>query len=394
MIQPTTDRDERIDALRGFALLGILLVNIQSFAWGGTNPAGYLLDDATLLDRALFFGTVAFINMKFMPLFAMLFGVGFSLLLNKLHSLTAAPHAVFRRRMLFLFVFGMLHGVFLYFGDITQMYAMAGMVLLLYDERGVASLRRALAVWWTGAIGLAVLLTWGLFGNVADPADIAVELEANFSVFTQGSFLEQLPTRASLFLDVVIANVIGLPLVVALMLTGMLAHRSGWLADRSAGARRIALVLGLALGLPSSLIYGGLLYAEADREGLGAFSAIAAVPGTLSVALAFAYAALFINRASPGVIAWLAPAGRMPLTNYLLQSVAMGALLSGWGLALAAHLGYAETALLGVVIFIVQAELSRWWLRRWKQGPLEHAWRQWTYYRMAPRAPSPIRSEE
>jgi uncharacterized protein len=324
----------------------------------------------------------------------MLFGVGFSLLLNKLHSLAAAPHAVFRRRMLFLFVFGMLHGVFLYFGDITQMYAMAGMVLLLYDERGVASLRRALAVWWTGAIGLTVLLTWGLLGNVADPADVAVELEANFSVFTQGSFLEQLPTRASLFLDVVIANVIGLPLVVALMLTGMLAHRSGWLADRSAGAWRIALVLGLALGLPSSLIYAGLLYAEADREGLGALSAIAAVPGTFSVALAFAYAALFVNRASRGVIAWLAPAGRMPLTNYLLQSVAMGALLSGWGLALAAHLGYAETALLAVVIFIVQAELSRWWLRRWKQGPLEHAWRQWTYYRMAPRVPSPIRSEE
>ena len=394
MIPSTTGRDERIDALRGFALLGILLVNIQSFAWGGTNPAGYLLDDATVLDRALFFLTVTLINMKFMPLFALLFGVGFSLLLTKLHSLTAAPHAVFRRRMLFLFVFGMLHGVLFYFGDITQMYAMAGMVLLLYDERGVASLRRVVAVWWTGAIGLAVLLTWGLVGNVADPADIAAELESNFVVFTQGSFLEQLPTRASLFLDIVIANVIGLPLVVALMLTGMLAHRSGWLADRSAGAWRIAVVIGLAVGLPSALIYGGLLYVEAERAGLAGFSAIAAVPGTFSVTLAFAYAALFVTRASPGVITWLAPAGRMPLTNYLLQSVAMGALLSGWGLALAPHLGYAETALLAAVIFIVQLELSRWWLRRWKQGPLEQAWRQWTYYRMAPRAPSPIRSEE
>ena len=155
-----------------------------------------------------------------------------------------------------------------------------------------------------------------------------------------------------------------------------------------------ALVAGFALGLPSSLIYGGLLYVEADRNGLGAFSAIAAVPGTISVTLAFAYAALFITRASPGMVAWLAPAGRMPLTNYLLQSVAMGALLSGWGLALAAHLGYAETALLAVVIFIVQLELSRWWLRRWKQGPLEQAWRQWTYCGMAPRASSPIRSEE
>ncbi|MGZ9029899.1 MAG: DUF418 domain-containing protein, partial [Burkholderiaceae bacterium] len=374
-------------------LLGILLVNIQSFAWGGTNPAGYLLDDATVLDRALFFATVAFVNMKFMPLFAMLFGVGFSLLLSKLHSLTASPHAVFRRRMLFLFVFGMFHGVFLYFGDITQMYAMAGVVLLLYDERGVASLRRALAVWWIGGIGLAILLTWGLAGNVPHPGDIAAELETNFVVFTQGSFLEQLPARASLFLDIVIANVIGLPLVVALMLTGMLAHRSGWLTDRKAGAWRWAMTIGFAIGLPSALIYGGLLYVEADRGGLGGFSAIAAVPGTLSVTLAFAYAALFITRASPEMIAWLAPAGRMPLTNYLLQSVAMGSLLSGWGLALAPYLGYAETALLAVVIFIVQLELSRWWLRRWNQGPLEQAWRHWTYYRMAPSVSS-VRSGE
>jgi uncharacterized protein len=394
MTQPTTARDERIDALRGFALLGILLVNIQSFAWGGANPAGYLLDDATVLDRVLFFATVAFINMKFMPLFAMLFGVGFSLLLNKLHSLTDAPHTVFRRRMLFLFVFGMLHGTFFYFGDITQMYAMAGLVLLLHDGRDLASLRRALVAWWSGAIGLAVLLTWGLAGNVPDPADLAEELEVNFVVFTQGSFLEQLPTRLSLFLDIVLANVIGLPLVVALMLTGMLAHRSGWLADRTAVPWRVALVAGFAIGLPSALIYGGLLYVEADRNGLGAYSAIAAVPGTISVTLAFAYAALFITRAAPGLVAWLAPAGRMPLTNYLLQSVAMGAVLSGWGLALAPRLGYAETTLLAVLIFIGQLELSRWWLRCRRQGPLEQVWRRWTYYGMAPRASAPVRSEE
>ncbi|MGB2815846.1 MAG: DUF418 domain-containing protein [Burkholderiaceae bacterium] len=394
MIPPTSARDERIDALRGFALLGILLVNIQSFAWGGTNPAGYLTADATALDRALFFFTVAFVNMKFLPLFAMLFGVGFSLLLNKLRALTAAPHAVFRRRMLFLFVFGMLHGAFFYFGDITQMYALAGLVLLLYDERGMASLRWTLVVWWIGAIGSTVLLTWVMAGPVADPMEIVAELEANFAVFTQGSYLEQLPTRISLFLDIVLANVIGLPLAVALMLTGMLAHRSGWLADRTAGAWRAAIVIGLAIGLPSALAYGVLLYVEADRSGLGAYSAIAAVPGTFGVALSFAYAALFFTRASPRLTAWLAPAGRMPLTNYLLQSVAMGALLSGWGLALAPRLPYAETALLAVAIFIVQVELSRWWLRRWKQGPLEQVWRRWTYADMPPPAPSPLRTEE
>ena len=143
MINPATGRDDRIDALRGFALLGILLVNIQSFVWGGTNPAGYLQQDATVLDRVLFFLTCAFVNMKFMPLFALLFGAGFSLLMHKLRGMTPAPHAVFRRRMAFLFGFGVLHGVFFYYGDITQMYALAGLVLVLYDGHGNASLRRA-----------------------------------------------------------------------------------------------------------------------------------------------------------------------------------------------------------------------------------------------------------
>ena len=75
----------------------------------------------------------------------------------------------------------------------------------------------------------------------------------------------------------------------------------------------------------------------------------------------------------------------MPLTNYLLQSVAMGALLSGWGLALALRLGYAETALLAVAIFAAQLVLSRWWLGRQAQGPVERVWRLWTYRGIAAR---------
>jgi uncharacterized protein len=84
----------------------------------------------------------------------------------------------------------------------------------------------------------------------------------------------------------------------------------------------------------------------------------------------------------------------MPLTNYLLQSVAMGALMSGWGFALAARLGYAQTALLAAAIFVVQVLLSRAWLQRWKQGPLERAWRLWTYHRMEPLPARALRSGE
>ena len=392
MTHPDPGRDDRIDALRGLALLGILLVNIQSFVWGGVSPAGYLQDDATALDRGLFFLTVAFVNTKFMPLFAMLFGAGFALLLARLRSVTSAPHAVFRRRMLFLFVFGILHGVLLYFGDITQMYALAGLVLLRYDGHGPAALRRAVVQWWIGALALTALLTWGMEGSPPDPIELARELEANFAVFTGEGYFAQLPTRLRLFVDIAAANLIGLPMAVALMLTGMLAQRAGWLADRAAAAWRAALAIGLVVGLPSALVYGVLLHTEAEMDGLGAYSAVAAIPGALGAALSFAYAALFFRHAPPVLVRWLAPAGRMPLTNYLLQSVAMGALLSGWGLALAPRLGYAQTAALGLAIFAVQLALSRWWLQRFGQGPLERAWRKWTYSGMPP--PAALRTGE
>ncbi|HET9023743.1 MAG TPA: DUF418 domain-containing protein, partial [Burkholderiaceae bacterium] len=84
----------------------------------------------------------------------------------------------------------------------------------------------------------------------------------------------------------------------------------------------------------------------------------------------------------------------MPLTNYLAQSIAMGALLSGWGLALAPRVGYAESAALGGAIFAGQLVLSRWWLQRFEQGPLERLWRKWTYYRMPPPRPIELRTGE
>lgn len=386
MTSPPVGRDERIDALRAFALGGILLVNIQSFVWGGVNPAGYLTDDVTVADRIAFVLTVAFVNLKFMPLFAMLFGAGFALLLDKLAARTSAPHAVYRRRLLFLFVFGLLHGSLLYYGDITHMYAVAGLVLLNYANRSVAGLKRAAVRWWLAGLAITLLLTWVASGLAPTPDEVADGLEANHAVLTTQGYLGQSATRFALFLDIALANLAGLPMTVALMLTGMLAHRAGWLADRTARAWRVALVLGLAAGLPASLAYAAILYNEADRYGLGAYSVIAAVPGAISMTLSFAYAAAFLRRAPGALVRWLAPAGRMPLTNYLLQSIAMGALLSGWGLALAPALSYTATACLALAIYAAQLVISRWWMARWTQGPLEALWRRWTYAGTAPRA--------
>ena len=372
-------RNTRIDALRGFALFGILLVNIQSFLYGATNPLGYIEPESDVLDRTIYFATAAFVSLKFMPLFAMLFGAGFSLLYRKLRAQTDQPKRIYKRRMVFLFVFGVLHGVFFYYGDITHMYAMAGLVLLAYVERDAAGIGRAAIQWWIGALTFNVLVVT-LLGYVAPlPDELAPMVQQTFDRFAALEYLEQLPLRADEFASVAIGNLFGFPLTVALMLTGMWAEREGLPTNLHARVWRIGSWLGLLVGLPAALVFGYWALGEADVYGLGATTLSATIPQMISVSLAFFYAASVMRYAPDVVVRLLAPAGRMPLTNYFLQSVVMGAALSGWGLALGPHLSYWQTAALGALIFALQIAFSLLWLSRAQQGPLEALWRKWTY---------------
>lgn len=372
-------RNQRIDALRGFALMGILLINIQSYLYGATNPLAYIQPESSVLDRIVYFATAAFVSLKFMPLFAMLFGAGFSLLYVKLSALSDQPKRVYKRRMAFLFVFGVLHGLFLYYADITHMYALAGLVLLWYVDRDAAGIGRVATRWWIGAT-VFNLLVLALLGSIAPtPEELAPRVQENFDSFVALGYVQQLLVRVSEFVNIVIGNLFGFPLTVALMLTGMWAQRVGLLTDPRARAWNVATWIGLLVGLPAGIVFGYLALGEADVNGLGATTQNATVPQLISMTLAFFYAATVIRYAPEAIVRLLAPAGRMPLTNYFLQSIAMGALLSGWGLALAPLLSYWQTAVLGLLIFASQVALSAAWLSRMQQGPLEALWRKWTY---------------
>jgi uncharacterized protein len=283
--------------------------------------------------------------------------------------------------MLFLFVFGVLHGVLFYFGDITQMYAIAGLMLLLYVDRDVIGIGRAARNWWIGAAVFTAVPFALIESALILPPRYVADVKRNFEVFSYGSYFEQLPVRVGEFGDLIIGNFLGLPLTVALMLTGMLAQRAGWLQQRDARAWRTGSTLGLLIGLPASLLYGYWMLSDIEAYGLAATSQGATVPMMLSIALSFLYASVFLRKAPPGLVALLAPAGRMPLTNYLVQSIAMGALLSGWGLALGPRLSYWQTAFVAMLIVMGQILLSRLWLgpMKMRQGPLEALWRAWTY---------------
>jgi uncharacterized protein len=393
------DRVALIDALRALALFGILQVNIQSYVWGATSPLGLFGEQPSTADSAAYLLVATFVQMKFIALFAFLFGVGFALQMRSLRRALpdpAAARGLYRRRLVFLLLLGMAHGTLLYYGDILTAYALGGFILVLYADARPARLVQAARNWWIGyavltlGLWLMIMLSRG-FAPAADPTDLPAAAVDTFLVNTEGSYLAMLPGRVTDYLIVTSMTVtVALPFVLGLFLLGTLAGRLGWLTHPQRHRRlwRGAVWLGLA-SLPLCMAGAWLDYQDIlNRPGDPAFLGFTLLG--FGFGLSALYLALIIRqREHPAVraaVAWLAPAGRMPLTNYLMQSLIMGTLLSGWGFGLGMQWRHAELAVLALVIVAVQIVLSRWWIARFGQGPLERLWRAWTYRGSAPAA--------
>jgi uncharacterized protein len=391
MSPPQSDRIALVDALRAIALFGILQVNIQSFLYGAGDPLGYFLAPPRPIDTAVYLAIGTFVSLKFLSLFALLFGYGFTLQMRKLtrrHGLAGAK-GHYRRRLTFLLGVGLLHGLLLYYGDILTGYAIAGFILVAFagsrSRRLLSVARNFFAVY----LVMSVAQVW-LLGQArraapfeGDPAAVPQDVIEQFAVMTTGSFAEQLPLRWEDYLLQCWGLIFSVPLFVALFALGALAARQRWLERPQRFARlwQRAMPVGVAALAASALgtwfNYQTMLTAPSDPDLTGYALMGIAFP---ALALYLAWIVRWQDRPwLQRLIAWLAPAGRMPLTNYLMQSVLMGLLLTGWGFALGLVLGRAELALLALAIVAVQIVVSRSWIARFGQGPVEWLWRKATY---------------
>ena len=394
-------RLDLVDALRALALFGILQINIQSFAWGAGDPLGFFARPPTAADTVAYLLAGTFVQTKFISLFAFLFGFGLAMQFRSLQraewhaGLTGAEavraaRSVYRRRLWFLLGLGVAHGVLLYYGDILTTYAIVGFIVVLYAGTRPARLARATRNWWIGfAVVTTVLLGGGMlalsvFPPENDPTAIGPELLAARDTYLNAGYLGQLAQRAQDYIGVQVgALMLGLPMVVALFLLGALAARLGWLRhpERFPRAWRAARWIGAA-GLAAGFIGAWLNYNNMLRTP-GAANLLAYLFIVASGVAFMLYVSLIVRwrHAQPmaALITWLAPAGRMPLTNYLSQSVLMGVLLSGWGFGLGDRFGHAGLALLALTIVFVQVIASRWWMATFKVGPAEAVWRRVTY---------------
>jgi uncharacterized protein len=351
-----------IDVLRGLALFGVLVVNLEmefrvplfaQFLPGPPLPAFERWTDALIQ---------TLLNQKAIALFSLLFGVGLAIQ----HERLAGPDRtrLLVRRMLALLGFGLIHMLLIWNGDILTEYAIAGLIVLPMLGLGVPVLAAAVAV----LLVLFLMLPGLNLVPFPDPAALRTLVTAAAEAYGRGGWreiaafrIEELPAIATLHAFI-------FPRTLALMLLGVMLWRlgffkAGW--SRSPAAWATATVL-IGLGLVLTLA----------RTGLASLA---------PVVMALGYATLAIAAmAEPAVLArlgWVAALGRMAFTNYVMQSVVLGLVFYGYGLGLFGRVGLVAGLGIAMVLYAAQLAASRLWLRRFRWGPLEWLWRTLMYGR-------------
>lgn len=396
---PSAERLDVLDVLRGTAIFGILIANIMVVS-------GYFfLDDAArgALPTADFDGTVDFLvrmllEGKFYSIFSLLFGYGFAVQLASASARDADFAPLFRRRLRGLMWIGLAHAVFLWHGDILLLYALLGFLLLRFRFSSDQTLLRVAGACLALPLMvylLMLVIRLALGGGGEPPASAAggtpeatPEIVAMLiAAFREGSWLEAF--RANLigivgrWADLFIS--IRFPKVFGMFLLGFYLGRRGFGTDLGRDTALLSRVFGLGLlvGLPTSAVMSWLEGMEVylPPSLLGLAQVAAATLGVPALALAYAAGIALAFGAPRGrrLLGVLSPVGRMALTNYLMHSLIMVILFYGWGLGWYGSMGPATTTPIALGICALQVPFSRWWLARYRYGPVEWLWRQYTY---------------
>jgi uncharacterized protein len=409
---PPAERVELLDALRGLALLGILTMNLLAFSGYyelGPGQLAALPTHAT--DRLTHFLLAAFAEGKFYSLFSLLFGIGFAVQMLRAEQKGDDFAPRYRRRLGVLVAIGMVHLCVIWAGDILVLYALLGFLLLPLRRYG----DRALLIGAAALIAAPVLLRMIVLasGGVLDPGApvlaLAERLDAGLfgaeaatplvSFVAPGGWIElakyNLPGPIWRFGELLQE---GRPFkVLGMFLIGFVAARRAIFTNLEENRRllRQVLVAGLALGVVGNLLFAWLtvvMHAEfLSLLGLAETAAYAIGVAPLALAYAAGFALLW---SQSGWRRWLmvpATAGRMALSNYLIQSFVGISLFYGVGLGWGGHVGPTLLVPLAVIVFAVQVQVSALWLRHYRYGPAEWLWRSLTYGQRQPmRVPVPL----
>ncbi len=396
-MKPTlgSERLEVIDALRGFALFGILFANLYSFIGYNT----YSLDEIPtlpILDRAMLFFIDLFVEGKFYSIFSILFGFGFALQVERFKTKDVSFIPFWIRRMIILICMGLLHMYLIWNGDILTLYGVLGLLLPLFMNISNQVLLRWIIVLLLMPLIMHVIVYltpdssfWGSMSR------LSADLKDHWG-YGDRTLLEL--RTSDLAIEVFHINIIvSIPRAMSYLIFGRYFHVLGlfliglllarhWLPkirSKEITVPRIVIwfgVIGFITHIGYAIIKGEYGWASAFSEIgllLGFIYHIGATIFALAIAMLFVY--IWSTGRAESVFNNLALLGRMALSNYIFQNVTAILLFFGYGFALMREVPFSTLPLFAFAILTVQWLFSKAWLKRFKQGPLEYLWRKLSY---------------
>jgi len=393
-----SERVFSLDVLRGVALLGILIMNIQSFAMiqaAYFNPTSY--GDLSGINWWVWLLSHVLGDQKFMTIFSIMFGAGILIMAERVEAKGRRAASIHYRRTFWLLVIGLIHSYLLWHGDILVPYALCAAIVYLFRKRKPRTLLILGLLSLLASSLLYFLFGWsmqfwppeareGLMSFWAPGAEtIARELAA-----FRGSWSDQMSQRVptSLMFQTQVFLMWGGWRAGGLMLAGMALYRWGILtAERSSGFYRKGLIIGLLAGL-TLVIFGVTQYIAHgwSLEYSFFFGQQYNYWGSLGVSFAIICAVMLVCKS--GALQLLTHAlsavGRTALSNYLIQTLICITIFYGPGFGLYGHVERYGQILIVSAIWICQLILSPIWLRKFRFGPAEWLWRSLTYWKRQP----------
>ena len=401
--------------------MGILVMNVYAFAMplaAYYNPL--IMGGTDALNMGTWFFTHLFFDQKFMSIFSMLYGAGVIMMMNRAAARGVPFTAVFYRRSALLIVLGLLHGYFIWFGDILFHYALMGMVVFLFRKASPGRLITIACV----LLPVTLLINYGSSfyvealqtdvaaieqlqsqGTALDEeqqeklqawqeiravfAPSAEDIEAEVTAY-KGTYVDALAQRAPFvaFMQLNLTLVFVVWRVGGLMLLGMALMKLGVLSgERSMRFYKRMTLIGYGTGLPLAILSAVLLDAhQFDPLYVARYGGIPNYIGSILVALGHIGAVVLIVKsgAFQAVVHRFAAVGRMALSNYLTHSLVMTSLFYGYGLGLYAEVPRVWQQGFVAALIGLQLLLSPWWLGHFRFGPAEWLWRSLTYGQRQP----------
>ncbi|MAD78105.1 MAG: hypothetical protein CMJ51_04520 [Planctomycetaceae bacterium] len=397
-----SDRITSIDVLRGLALLGIVIVNAAYFGL----PLGGVLDGGigagSMSDRVTAILVVVFAEVKFISIFSILFGFGLAMQRSRRLAANTGFAAFGVRRMLLLAVFGLLHVLTLWYGDVLFLYAGLGLLLIpmLCLDASVRLVLAAVMICGAGVfVGLLSLL--GMMGPpIVDPSTVdgslrgfdaileaqgdptrPVWIDAEVAAFRNGPFLDALTFRISSWALGQIISIFGFAWhVLGMALIGSWMHDRDFFGAGGSVLRRRMTFTVLPGGLLLSIAAGMIFWVEGKASIPGAVATL--IQNLSAVMIALGLVSLISLRVDAGRMPLsriFSAVGRMSLTAYLLESVVFSALMLHWGLGWFDQISRTGLVGLSLLVYTAVALFCLLWSRRFAMGPMEWLWRQGAY---------------